>query len=130
MRNGAILAANNLLFTNNVIDHFGDDGIDYAANNLAITHNTLHDNLDIGDGNHEDAMQGQTAPFPGALKSLFEHADRRRPGCPAEGTAARVPDLSPGIDAFDEDWTNVTVTNNVVITSACHGITLQASITA
>ena len=28
-----------------------------------------------------------------------------------------------GIDAFDADWTNVTVTNNVVITSACHGIT-------
>ena len=62
-----IVAANNLLFTNNVIDHFGDDGIDYAANNLAITHNTLHDNLDLGDGNHEDAMQGQNGPLaPGA----------------------------------------------------------------
>jgi hypothetical protein len=27
VRFGAILAANNLLFTNNVIDYFGDDGI-------------------------------------------------------------------------------------------------------
>src|ERR1700677_5312684 len=27
-----------------------------------------------------------------------------------------------GIDACDEEWTNVTVTNNVVVTSACWGI--------
>ena len=63
VRTGGILAGNNSLFTNNVIDHFGDDGIDYAANNLAITHNTIHDNFDIGDGNHEDAMQGQNGPL-------------------------------------------------------------------
>ncbi len=27
-----------------------------------------------------------------------------------------------GIDAFDSDWTNLTVVNNVVVTSACWGI--------
>jgi hypothetical protein len=32
------------------------------------------------------------------------------------------PTYLQGIDAFDSDWTNVTVTNNVVITSACWGI--------
>src|SRR6202021_2965414 len=32
------------------------------------------------------------------------------------------PTYLQGIDAFDEDWTNVTVTNNVVITSACNAI--------
>ena len=46
VRTGVIAAGNNFLFTNNVIDYFGDDGIDYAANNLAITHNTLHDNFE------------------------------------------------------------------------------------
>ena len=71
---GVILAANNSLFTNNVIDHFGDDGIDYAANNLAITHNTLHDNLDMGDGNHEDAMQGQNGPLAaGVVYNAFSN---------------------------------------------------------
>src|SRR6202795_4371187 len=59
----APLLASQLLFSNNQIDHFGDDGIDYAASNLAITHNDLHDNLNIGDGNHEDAMQGQNGPL-------------------------------------------------------------------
>jgi Right handed beta helix region len=128
VRNGAILAANNLLFTNNVIDHFGDDGIDYAANNLAITHNTLHDNLDIGDGNHEDAMQGQNGPLPpGAALNHFSNIliDSNLVVRQTDPQLA-FPTYLQGIDAFDEDWTNVTVTNNVVITSACHGITFAS----
>ena len=32
------------------------------------------------------------------------------------------PTYLQGIDAFDEDWTNLTVTNNVLVTSACWGI--------
>ncbi len=125
---GAILAANNSLFTNNVIDHFGDDGIDYAASNIAITHNTLHDNFDMGDGNHEDAMQGQNGPLgAGVVYNAFSNilidsnliARETVPNNP-------FPTYLQGIDAFDEDWTNVTVTNNVVITSACHGITFES----
>ena len=125
VRVGAILAANNLLFTNNVIDHFGDDGIDYAANNLAITHNTIHDNLDVGDGNHEDAMQGQNGPLPpGVAFNAFSNIliDSNLIARQTDPQLA-FPTYLQGIDAFDEDWTNVTVTNNVVITSACHGIT-------
>ena len=128
VRTGAILAGNNTLFTNNVIDHFGDDGIDYAANNLAITHNTIHDNLDIGDGNHEDAMQGQNGPLAAGVafnafsnilidsNLILRQTDPKLP----------FPTYLQGIDAFDEDWTNITVTNNVVVTSACHGITFQS----
>ena len=78
VRTGAGLFAGQLLFANNEIDHFGDDGIDYAASNIAITHNDLHDNLDIGDGNHEDAMQGVIGVLPpGAHCEPFEeHPDR------------------------------------------------------
>ena len=128
VRFGAVLAANNSLFTNNLIDHFGDDAIDYAANNLAITHNTIHDNLDIGDGNHEDAMQGQNGPLPSGVpfnhfsnilidsNLILRQTDPQNP----------FPTYLQGIDAFDEDWTNVTVTNNIVVTSACHGITFAS----
>ena len=63
VRFGAGLLGNNSLLSHNEIDHFGDDGIDYGASNLAITHNCIHDNFDIGDGNHEDAMQGQNGPL-------------------------------------------------------------------
>jgi hypothetical protein len=124
VRNGAILAGNNSLFTNNVIDHFGDDGIDYAANNLAITHNTIHDNLNIGDGNHADAMQGQNGPLPAGVaynafsNILIDSNLILRQTDPA----LSFPTYLQGIDAFDEDWTNMTITNNVVVTSACWGI--------
>ena len=116
------------MFSNNQMDHFGDDGIDYAASNLAITHNSIHDNLDVGDGNHEDAMQGQAGFLaPGATVNHFSNilidsnlvirqTDPRLP----------FPTYLQGIDAFDADWTNATVTNNVVITSACHGITFSS----
>jgi hypothetical protein len=128
VRTGVIMAGNNVLFTNNVIDHFGDDGIDYAASNLAITHNTIHDNLDIGDGNHEDAMQGQNGPIPaGFTFDAFSNilidsnliARQTDPNNP-------FPTYLQGIDAFDEDWTNVTVTNNVIVTSACPGIAFSS----
>jgi Right handed beta helix region len=128
VRFGAILAANNLLFTNNVIDHFGDDGIDYAANNIAITHNTIHDNLNVGDGNHEDAMQGQIGPLAaGAALNYFSNIliDSNLVVRQTDPQLA-FPQYLQGIDAFDEDWTNVTVTNNVVITSACPGIAFSS----
>ena len=124
VRFGALLAGNNMLVTNNVIDHFGDDAIDYAANNLAITHNTIHDNLNIGDGNHEDAMQGVNGALPaGAALNYFSNIliDSNLILRQTDPQLA-FPTYLQGIDAFDEDWTNVTVTNNVVITSACWGI--------
>ena len=128
VRTGVIAAGNNFLFTNNVIDYFGDDGIDYAANNLAITHNTLHDNLNIGDGNHEDAMQGQNGPLaPGAALNYFSNIliDSNLVVRQTDPQLA-FPQYLQGIDAFDEDWTNVTVTNNVVVTSACYGISFSS----
>jgi hypothetical protein len=123
VRIGAALGGNNSLFTNNVIDHFGDDGIDYAANNLAITHNTIHDNLAI-DSNHEDAMQGQNGPLPtGVAFNAFSNIliDSNLIVRQTDPQLA-FPTYLQGIDAFDEDWTNVTVTNNVIVTSACYGI--------
>ena len=63
VRWGVQLMGNNSLLSHTEIDHFGDDGIDYGASNLAITHNYIHDNFDIGDGNHEDVAQGQNGPL-------------------------------------------------------------------
>ena len=60
---GIGLFAPNTLVSNNQIDHFGDDGIDFIASNLIITKNYIHDNLNIGNGNHEDAMQGFVGPY-------------------------------------------------------------------
>jgi parallel beta-helix repeat protein len=129
VRWGASLMGNNSILSHDEIDHFGDDGIDYAANNIAITHNTIHDNFDIGDGNHEDAMQGQNGPL---LRGLSYNAfsniliDSNHVIRQTDPKLA-FPTYLQGIDAFDEDWTNVTVTNNVVVTTACWGIFFSSS---
>jgi hypothetical protein len=124
VRFGALLAGNNLQLTNNVIDHFGDDAMDYAGNNLAITHNTIHDNLNIGDGNHEDAMQGVNGELPaGVAYNTFSNIliDSNLILRQTDPNLA-FPQYLQGIDAFDENWLNITVTNNVIVTSACPGI--------
>jgi parallel beta helix pectate lyase-like protein len=128
VRTGASLAASQLLFSNNQIDHFGDDGIDYAASNLAITRNDIHDNLDVGDGNHEDAMQGQIGFLaPGATVNYFQNIliDSNLIVRQTDPELS-FPTYLQGIDAFDSDWTNVTVTNNVIVTSSCYGIDLSS----
>jgi hypothetical protein len=124
VRFGAVIAGNNSLFSLNEMDHFGDDGIDYAASNISITHNYIHDNMDIGDGNHEDAMQGQNGSVPrGVAFNAFSNI-LIDSNLVIRQTDAQLPFPAylQGIDAFDEDWTNLTVTNNAVVTSACWGI--------
>jgi hypothetical protein len=124
VRTGAGLAANNSLFSLNQIDHFGDDGIDYGASNISITHNSIHDNFDAGDGNHEDAMQGVIGPHaPGVAVNHFQNIliDSNLVTRQTDPKLA-FPTYLQGIDAFDSDWTNLTVTNNVIVTSSCWGI--------
>jgi hypothetical protein len=62
---GANVMANNMLFSGNEIDHFGDDGLDYAASNIEISKNYIHDDLELGIGAHMDGMQG----YPGHFKT-------------------------------------------------------------
>jgi hypothetical protein len=112
---GAEVMANNMLFSGNEIDRFGDDGIDYAASNLLIAKNYIHDDLDLGNGAHMDGMQG----YPGSFSNVVIDSNRiirqTDPKLP-------FPTYLQAIDAFDGDWTNLTVTNNVVVTSSCWGI--------
>jgi parallel beta-helix repeat protein len=124
IRFGALLMGNNSTLSHNEIDHFGDDGIDYAASNISITHNYVHDNFDIADGNHEDVAQGQNGPLlRGVPYNAFSNIliDSNLAIRQTDPKLAFATYLQ-GIDAFDEEWTNVTVTNNVVVTSACWGI--------
>ena len=112
---GAEVMANNMLFSGNEIDRFGDDGIDYAASNILIAKNYIHDALDLGNGAHMDGMQG----YPGSFSNVVIDSNRiirqTDPELP-------FPTYLQAIDAFDGDWTNLTVTNNVVVTSSCWGI--------
>jgi len=129
---GVNLFAHNSIFAHNTIDHFGDDGLDYAANNLIIKDNYVHDNQDIGDGNHEDCMQGFIGPLDktialknpkGVAYNAFSNILIESNRCIRQTDPnLKYPTNFQGIDAFDSDWTNIRVVNNVVVTSACWGI--------
>jgi hypothetical protein len=112
---GASVAANNMLFSGNEIDNFGDDGIDYNASNILIAKNYIHDVHDFSDGAHTDGIQG----YPGKYRNVVIDSNRvirqTDPNLP-------FPNDLQGIDAFDGDWENLQVTNNVVVTSSCWGI--------
>jgi Right handed beta helix region len=112
---GLAVSADNMLVSGNEIDHFGDDGMDYNASNLLIARNYIHDALDLADGAHPDGMQG----YPGKFKNVVIDSNRvirqTEPDLP-------FPNFLQGIDTFDGDWENLRVTNNVIITSACWGL--------
>ena len=129
VRNGATLTANLMVFSGNEIDHFGDDGLDYGASNLTITKNYVHDNLNLNDGNHNDAMQGVLAPLAvtGSTVNNYEAIliDSNTVIRQTDPNLA-FPTYLQGIDAFDDEWSYLTVTNNIVITSACWGIAFSS----
>ena len=115
---------NNSQIVSTELDHFGDDGFDYGANNIAIVKNYIHDNIDLADGNHEDAMQGQNGPLlRGVPYNSFSNVliDSNLVIRQTDPKLA-FPTYLQGINFFDEEWNNLTVTNNVVVTSACWGI--------
>ena len=132
VRYAVSLFSHNSVFSNNTIDHFGDDGVDYGANGLIISDNYVHDNEDVGDGNHEDCMQGFLGPLnratapknpEGVSYTAYSNVTIERNRCIRQTDPnLKFPAILQGIDAFDSDWTNLTVVNNVVVTSACWGI--------
>jgi hypothetical protein len=112
---GLAVLADKTMVTGNEIDHFGDDGINYAASDISITHNYIHDSMDWGIGAHQDGMQGYPGSFSNVVidsNRVVRQADPKLP----------FPSVLQGIDAFDGDWTNLVVVNNVIVTSSCWGI--------
>jgi hypothetical protein len=108
-----------VLIAGNTIDQFADDGIDYASSDLLIQNNRITNSVEDGDGFHRDAMQGQ----PDTETTLTQNvAIIGNTVIRETDPNALLPGTMQGIDAFDGLWRNVTVKNNVVITSTTQGI--------
>lgn len=122
IQRGITMAADKTTFSNNSINNYGDDAMDYAANDQIISHNIITNNHDIADKNHNDAIQGQHGYGPSFSNILIDSnviINQTYKALP-------FPGMLQGITIFDEDWANVTVTNNIVITNAYHGISLSS----
>lgn len=124
------LRTDRTLFSGNTINNFAYDGIDFAASDLVIANNRITNSLDMGDGKHTDAMQGQLSAGPGYTDDLQKYKNVTITGNVVIAVAnpkLKFPNAGlQGISAFDSDWTNVKVTNNTVITTAYHGMTFAS----
>jgi hypothetical protein len=55
--NAISVFTDNAYALNNEIFFYGDDAVDFGGDNLVLHGNSIHDNINIGDGTHIDAMQ-------------------------------------------------------------------------
>jgi parallel beta-helix repeat protein len=124
------VGGSNVLVRGNTIDHFGDDGIDFAQgtgtgtiSNVEISRNTITNNLNIGDSNHNDGIQGWVLNGTTGTNVLIDGnlvINQTDPTLPWAGTMQ-------GISEFDGAWDGIQISNNVVIAAAYHGISLYGA---
>jgi len=127
---GVGISGTNLLVRGNTIDHFGDDGIDFGQGtgsgtigNIEISGNVITNNLDIGDGNHNDGIQGWVLNGTTGHDVTIESnvvIVKTDPNLPWKGSMQ-------GISEFDGAWDGIQITNNVVMAAAYHGIALYGA---
>lgn len=121
---GAGIGGEKILFAYNTMDHLRDDYVDFFGNFLNMNHNTMKNSLSVSTI-HKDFFQGQIGKrFPNTTCNHYH--DIVIDSNTMIGNDGTDPKLAyvytQGIDTFDEDWTNLTATNNVIIASSCHGI--------
>ena len=124
------VGGSNVLVRGNTIDHFGDDGIDFAQgteagtiSNIELSRNIITNNLDIGDSNHNDGMQGWVLNGTTGSNVLIDSnlvVAQTDPALPWASTMQ-------GISEFDGACDGIQIINNVVIATAYHGIALYGA---
>ncbi len=131
LEGGAGIGGDGIIFTQNTIDYFANDGIDFFASNCIISQNVITNHYGLwNDGYHHDGMQGWTYWDSASTSNVV--IDRNLV-IASTGAYAAIPivptggadDYLQGISIFDGVWNNVTVTNNVVVArQAYHGLSL------
>jgi hypothetical protein len=125
-----VIEVDSTLFEQNTIDGFGDDGVDIAANNVKVSNNLIVNSLDLADGNHNDAIQGypgrNTASSTDFSNVLIQGNVVIRQTNPALPQFNGHESTLQGISAFDEDWNNLQVLNNLVVVNSYHGLSFAS----
>ena len=116
----------NYAVADNTIDHFAGDGIDHSATNIIIRGNHVTNGLDICALKciHNDAIQGWNWNDQLGITNKNVVIDSNYI---QSQTVTNLPLASAdlhGIAIFDGFWQNVSITNNVVLTSSISGIAI------
>jgi hypothetical protein len=129
VRSGISVGGSGMNVTSNIVDQFADDAIDFTSSNTVIRANVITNHYGfLDDGVHNDGIQGWTVGGVIGTNILIDRnlvmaSTNYYASIPALATGAGE-DYMQGISIFDGSWLNVTVTNNVVIVPAFHGISM------
>ena len=133
VRQPVSISASNIWFDSNKIDTTGDGGIDWAGDNITISHNLEQNMNSIGDNRHLDFMEGILV-YPAGYDYTWSYTNQTQnhnntiyantfilesaPG------AVAFPGLSQGILGIGstEAFYNLLVSDNVVVGAGLNGI--------
>ncbi|WP_373651892.1 hypothetical protein [Schlesneria sp. DSM 10557] len=130
VENGIAVSGDSLDVSNNSVDYFANDGIQFTASNSIISRNRITNHYGLwNNGYHHDGMQGYTAWDERNTKNVVVDGNTvlastgAYPLIPPVSTG-QGDDYMQGIVIFQGDWDNLTVTNNVVGAAGFHGLSL------
>lgn len=117
----------NYLIANNTINDFAWDGIDHGVSNELIKGNSITNSHGICIDNqfkcpHTDAIQGWNYEDKPGLTDSNVVIDSNLIMTQTSANFLLPNDDMHGISIFDGHWTNVTVSNNIVVTNTYDGI--------
>lgn len=120
---GFAIGGEKVVVAHNSLNYFRDDGLDFYGNLLNIHHNKMTNSISVSEI-HKDFMQGQIGRrFTGTTCNHYHDividSNTLLGKTEAKNTLYTY---TQGINTFDEDWTNLKVTNNTVVAAACQGI--------
>ena len=115
----------NYMIADNTIDHFAGDGVDHSVTNIVIEGNRITNALDICGSKcvHNDAIQGWNWEDKSGITNKNVVIDSNY----IQGQTVTNLPLAvalQGIDIFDGFWSNVSITNNIVLVSSNTGISV------
>ncbi len=125
---GIGVSGDGVIFRGNVVDYFADDGIDFQTSNSILQYNVVTNHYgQWNNGGHHDGMQGWTLTSDVYSNVLIDSnfilaSTGAYPAIPQP--TGLGDDYLQGLSIFDGDWSNLTVTNNVVGACAYDGLSL------
>ena len=115
----------NYLVDGNRAEFFLNDGIEFCVSNSRITRNRIHDQYNLASNIfHHDGIQGWSLKGVHQKNIVIDSNFVAR----STGKYKSIPPVSSavfqGISIFDGPFSDVTISNNVVMATASHGIAL------
>jgi hypothetical protein len=115
-----------LLINDNIIDNFAGDGIDHQASHIRIEANHITNGHDICNNLciHNDGIQGWAWNNRTDITNTDVVINNNEITVQTDPKLVLPADAFQGITIFNGEWDGVQITNNAIVATAWHGITV------